>query len=140
MQSVIRPLARTAILLYIAAYLLTIVLHEVGHATMALALGDHPVLYNTSVQNTNQQLSSRAHVLIAAAGPLLSLLQGVVLLLLVRRGRGAGPSALFWLYMSVFGLINFFGYLMIAPLVKGGDTGQVVARLHVPAAMQWGCC
>jgi hypothetical protein len=137
MQPATRRVAFTAILLYIAAYLLTIVLHEVAHAVMALALGDHPVLYNTSVQNTNRQLSGTAHGLIAAAGPVFSLLQGATLLLLVRRSRGASPSALFWLYMSVFGLINFFGYLLIAPLAKGADTGQIVALLHVPAAVQW---
>lgn len=137
MQPATRHLALSAICLYIAAYLLTIVLHEVGHAVMALALGDHPILYNTSVSNTNKLLSGTALVLIAAAGPVVSLLQGTVLLLLLRRGRSAGPSDLFWLYMSVFGLINFFGYLMITPLAKGADTGQIVALLHVPAAVQW---
>jgi hypothetical protein len=137
MQPATRRLACTAFLLYIAAYLLTIVLHELAHATMALALGDQPILYNTSVQNTNPRLSNAAHVLIAAAGPVFSLLQGVTLLPLLRRGRGAGAGSLFWLYMCVFGLINFFGYLLIAPLVAGGDTGQIVARLHVPVAAQW---
>lgn len=137
MQPDTRRLALTAILLYIAAYLLTIVLHEVAHAVMALALGDHPFLYNTSVQNTSRQLSNTAHVLIAATGPVFSLLQGATLLLLVRRNQSTSPSALFWLFMSVFGLINFFGYLMLAPLAKGADTGQIVARLHVPAAVQW---
>jgi hypothetical protein len=137
MHPATRRLACTAILLYIAAYLLTIVLHELAHATMALALGDHPVLYNTSVLNTNPQLSNAAHVLIAAAGPVFSLVQGLALLPLLRRSRGSGAGSLFWLYMCVFGLINFFGYLLIAPLVAGGDTGQIVARLHVPAAAQW---
>jgi hypothetical protein len=132
-----RQPALTAICLYIAAYLLTIVLHEMGHAVMALAVGDHPILYNTSVSNTNKLLSSTAHVLIAAAGPVLSLLQGATLLLLLRRSKRVGPGALFWLYMSVFGLINFFGYLMLMPLAKGADTGQIAALLHVPAAVQW---
>ncbi|MFD1873824.1 hypothetical protein [Hymenobacter bucti] len=132
-----RQLAFTAICLYLAAYLLTIVLHEVGHAVMALAVGDHPILYNTSVSNTNKLLSGTAHGLIAAAGPVVSLLQGAILLLLLRRNERVGPSALFWLYMSVFGLINFFGYWMIAPLAKGADTGQIVALLHVPTAVQW---
>jgi hypothetical protein len=137
MTPAIRHLALSAICLYIAAYLLTIVLHEVGHAVMALALGDHPILYNTSVSNTNKLLSGTAHMLIAAAGPVLSLLQGTVLLLLLRRNKRVGPSTLFWLYMSVFGLINFFGYLLIMPLAKGADTGQIAALLHVPAAVQW---
>ncbi|WP_281271043.1 hypothetical protein [Hymenobacter nivis] len=26
---------------------------------------------------------------------------------------------------------------MIAPLVAGGDTGQLVSRLHVPAGATW---
>jgi hypothetical protein len=137
MTTATRHLALSAICLYIAAYLLTIVLHEMGHAVMALALGDHPILYNTSVSNTNKLLSGTAHVLIAAAGPVLSLLQGTVLLLLLRRGKRVGPSTLFWLYMSVFGLINFFGYLLIMPLAKGADTGQIAALLHVPTAGQW---
>jgi hypothetical protein len=137
MQPATRRLTFTAILLYFAAYLVTIVLHEVAHAVMALALGDHPVLYNTSVQNTNQQLSSMAHVLIAAAGPVFSLLQGLALLVVRRRSQGTGPGALFWLYMSAFGIINFFGYLALAPLAKGADTGQIMARLHVPAVVQW---
>jgi hypothetical protein len=137
MQPATRRLAFTAILLYLAAYLLTIVLHEVAHAVMSLALGDHPVLYNTSVQNTSRQLSNTAHVLIAAAGPVFSLLQGLTLLLLVRRSHNTSPSALFWLYMSAFGLINFFGYLTIMPLAKGADTGQIAALLHVPGAVQW---
>lgn len=137
MLSAPRSLALNAICLYIAAYLVTIVVHEMGHAAMALALGDHPVLYNTSVTNTNQLLSNAAHVLISAAGPLVSLAQGVALLALARRRRSAGPGALFTLYLGVFGLINFLGYLMIAPLVAGGDTGQIVSRLHVPAGATW---
>lgn len=136
MLSAPRSLALNAICLYIAAYLLTIMVHEMGHAAMALVLGDHPVLYNTSVTNTSKLLSNTAHVLIAAAGPLVSLAQGLALLALARR-RPAGPGPLFILYLGVFGLINFLGYLMIAPLVKGGDTGQIVARLHVPTGATW---
>jgi hypothetical protein len=44
-----RQPALTAICLYIAAYLLTIVLHEMGHAVMALAVGDHPILFLTPI-------------------------------------------------------------------------------------------
>jgi hypothetical protein len=89
------------------------------------------------VQNGNKHLASSALVLIAAAGPVLSLLQGASLLAWLRRQPLAGPWGLFWLYMAAFGLINFLGYLMIAPFVKGSDTGQIVALLHVPAAAQW---
>lgn len=132
-----RALILNASCLYITAYLATIVLHEIGHAVVSLALGGRPVLYNTSVQNTNHLLPAAALVLIAAAGPVVSLLQGLALLALLRRRPPAGPWGLFWLYAGVFGVINFFGYLLITPLVKGGDTGQLAALLHVPTAVQW---
>jgi hypothetical protein len=132
-----RALALNAISLYLTAYLATILLHELGHALMSLALGGRPILYNTSVQNGNKHLASSALVLIAAAGPVLSLLQGASLLVGLRRWPLVGLWGLFWLYLAVFGLVNFLGYLLIAPFVKGGDTGQIVALLHVPAAVQW---
>ena len=132
-----RSLALNAICLYIAAYLLTIVLHEMGHAAMSWALGGRPILYSTSVENTNKGLSEAVRVLVAAAGPGLSLLQGLLLLFLARRNRATGLGALFGLYMGVFGPINFLGYLMIAPVVTGGDTGQIVALLHIPAGLTW---
>jgi len=136
-QAAKRALAFNAILLYIAAYLITIMLHETGHALMSLALGGRPVLYSTSVQNANRHLADSALVLIAAAGPLLSLVQGASLLAWLRYRPAKGAWGLFWLYMAAFGLINFLGYLLIAPVVKGGDTGQIMALLHVPTAVQW---
>ncbi|NML65752.1 hypothetical protein HHL22_11095 [Hymenobacter sp. RP-2-7] len=132
-----RALAFNAVCLYVIAYLLTIVLHEGGHAAMALALGDHPVLYSTSVRTTSAHLTNLDHVLIAAAGPVLSLGQGLLLLGWLRQRRPRSSWGLFGLYMGLFGLINFLGYLLIAPFVAGGDTGQIVARLHVPAAAVW---
>lgn len=137
MRPATRSLTLNAICLYIAAYLLTVMLHEVGHAIMSWVLGGQPILYNTSVENTNKALSDMARVLIAAAGPVLSLLQGALLLAVMRRSRVEGPWGLFWLYMGVFGMVNFLGYLMIAPLVTGGDTGQIVALLHIPVWVQW---
>lgn len=137
MQPAYRALAFNAICLYILAYLLTIVLHEGGHAAMALALGDHPVLYNTSVRTVSPLLTRLDHVAVAAAGPVFSLLQGLLLLGWLRRHRPTGPAGLLVLYLGAFGLINFLGYLMIAPLVAGGDTGQIVALLQVPVGVRW---
>lgn len=133
-----RRLVRNAICLYVAAYLLTIMLHELGHALTSLMLGGRPVLYNTSVQNTNPALSVTALVRIAVAGPLVSLGQGLLLLGYAHRTHRQGTGTLFLLYLGVFGLMNFLGYLMIAPLVPGGDTGQIVALLRIPQWLQWG--
>lgn len=133
-----RRLAFTATCLYVAAYLLTILVHELGHAFTSWSLGGHPVLHNTSVDTLNQAaLPVATLVRITAAGPLVSLGQGLALLWLAHRTRATGALPLFGLYLGVFGVINFLGYLMISPLVPGGDTGQLVALLHVPVGVQW---
>ena len=133
-----RRLAFTATCLYVAAYLLTIMVHELGHAFTSWSLGGHPVLHNTSVDTLNQAaLPVATLVRITAAGPLVSLGQGMLLLWYAHRTRATGAAALFGLYLGVFGVINFLGYLMISPLVPGGDTGQLVALLHVPVIAQW---
>lgn len=132
-----RALAFNAVCLYILAYLLTIVLHEGAHAAMALALGDHPVLYSTSVRTTLPSLTTTDHVLIAAAGPVFSLGQGLVLLGWLRARQPTGVAGLLVLLLAAFGLMNFLGYVLIAPVVAGGDSGQIVARLHVPVVARW---
>lgn len=137
MPTTSRPLLVNATCLYVVAYLATIITHEVAHAVVSVGLGGRPVLYNTYVTNTNQALPGLAQGLVAVAGPLWSLAQGVVLLSWARRSAVRGLWGLLGLLGGVFGIINFFGYLMIAPLVPGGDTGQLVALLHVPAWGQW---
>lgn len=117
---------------YTAAFLLTTMLHELGHAVVSKLLGGQPVLYNTSVNNLNEQLPVSSKVAIALAGPVLSLVQGLVFLAWAWSRRGTGDAALWRLYLGLFGIINFMGYLMIGPLVPYGDTGQVEALWHVP--------
>lgn len=115
---------------YTTAFLLTVLLHELGHALMGRALGTHPILFNTHVDNTVENLSVAAQVAIALAGPVLSLAQGVVFLRLARRQRRHGSWELGCLFMGVFGLINFLGYLMTAPFVPYGDLGAAVGLLR----------
>ena len=121
-----------SICLYTSAFLLTVLLHELGHAVAGLLVGDHPVFYNSHVENTAQNLSSRALLLIALAGPLVSLGQGLVLLAVARHQRGTGSGQLWCLYLGLFGLINFLGYVLTGPFVAYGDLGQAEALLHLP--------
>ncbi|UOQ66878.1 hypothetical protein [Hymenobacter volaticus] len=130
-------LTLNATCVYIAAFLLTELLHELAHALMALALGGQPVLYNSSVRNLDS-LSDSKQVLVALAGPIFSLLQGLVVLVFVRRSQATGPAALFALFFGAFGLINFLGYLMITPFVPYGDLGQVAAIWHLPMSLLLG--
>lgn len=124
--------AGAAILYYMAAFMLTTLVHELSHALVAKLLGGLLVLYNTHVETLNEQLLVCAKVAIALAGPLLSLGQGLVFMAWAWRQRAAGDAALCRLYLGVFGSINFLGYLLIGPLVPYGDIGQVEALWHWP--------
>ncbi|WP_210520633.1 zinc metalloprotease [Hymenobacter terricola] len=124
--------AITAALHYTAAFLLTTLVHELGHALVSKRLGGRPMLYNSHVENLTQHLPASTEVAIALAGPLLSLAQGLVFLAWAWRQRGSGDAALWRLYLGLFGIINFLGYLLIGPLVPYGDIGQVEAIWRVP--------
>ncbi|AMJ64500.1 hypothetical protein [Hymenobacter sp. PAMC 26628] len=132
MQKNTRRWAFAAICLYTAAFLATVLLHELAHALMALAAGVHSTLFNSHVDAP--PAGPRQEILIALAGPVFSLAQGVAALTLTARGRSTGPGALFGLFLGVFGIINFLGYVMTSPVVDYGDVGQAEKLLGVPVA------
>jgi len=124
--------------LYTAAFLLTCLVHELGHAVVSKLLGGQPVLHNTFVDNRTEPLPAGTEVAIALAGPLVSLAQGLLVLAGVWRGRGAGNAALFGLYAGLFGIINFLGYLLTGPFARYGYIGRAEELLHVPTWLVWG--
>ena len=130
-------LIATTSCLYVAAYLLTILVHETAHALVAWAVGGHPIEYHTWVDYTTGTLSVAARAAIALAGPLVSLAQGLLLFLYAWRTPRAGNGPFFGLYLSAFGFMNFLGYVVIAPVVPSGDSGQLVALWHVASWLQW---
>ena len=132
MRKETRRLAFAAVCLYTAAFLATVLLHELAHALLALAVGAHPVLFSSHVDTP--PAGARREMLIALAGPVFSLGQGAVALALTARGRGTGAGALFGLFVGVFGVINFLGYVMTGPVVDYGDVGQAEKLLGVPTA------
>jgi hypothetical protein len=122
---------------YTAAFLLTVLLHELGHALVSKALGGQPVLHHTFVENRTSPLAPRTEVAIALAGPLLSLTQGVLCLQAAARRADTGLAALFGLYLGLFGLLNFLGYLLTGPFVAYGDIGRAEALLQLPTWATW---
>lgn len=114
---------------FVLAGMLAITLHEGAHLVTALGLGHHAVLYPSAV---DFHASSRAHrVATALAGPLFSLVSGLALVL-IGSGWGRGFGRLFWLWLGFLSAQIGFGYLIIAPFARAGDTGQALALLSAP--------
>jgi hypothetical protein len=116
---------------------LTITLHEFGHAFAALALGHHPIVHPFSVQ-TNVFGASQG-VIAALAGPILSLGIGLLFLAISARRRGSGFTQLLLLWLGLFGVQEFFGYLITAPFVATGDIGSALKGLGTPGWPAWLC-
>lgn len=117
-----------------SAFLMTVILHEVAHYFMAFILGCKPTLFHNRVEYATNGFVNN-DLLIAGAGPLFSLIQGLIAYHFAKKIK-IGAGALFVLWFGLAGLITFFGYLMIAPMVPMGDTGKVFYILKVPILVQ----
>src|SRR5262245_15882200 len=103
-------------LLFVAGYVINTSLHEVAHALAALWLGLPSTLFHSyvAVDLTNQTPYVQGFV--RAAGPIFSLVVGVLCWFAHRAVRG------WWLelplfYVAVFGVANFLGNTFSVALV-----------------------
>jgi hypothetical protein len=122
---VLRP-----ILLFVAGYVITYSLHELAHALTAYWLAIPSTLFHSyvSVNLTDETLVTQA--LVRAAGPLFSLVFGVLCWFVHRGVRGS------WLelplfYLAVFGVANFLGNTVAVAFV--GDFSNMAAALRLSA-------
>ena len=89
------------------------------------------MLYNTHVENRNEHLPVGREVATALTGPLLSLVQGLGFLAWAWQQCGAGDTALWRLYLGMFGIVNFLGYLSISllyPILSSMVLGRAWGR------------
>ena len=108
-------------------------LHELGHFVAAILIHAKDVtLHHNYVSTGTTDMSLPGAVFYAAAGPLVSLLIGVVFHLICTLQKKRNMLFLFNLYLAVFGYIAFFGYLMVAPFFTYGDTGYIFKALNFP--------
>lgn len=117
-----------------AAFLTNILLHELVHYLTALSLGNQATLFHNYVL-ANLPASALEEGLYAGLAPLFTLLSGLIT---YRIGRKHNASALS-LYLQLFGIIgiiSFFGYLLISPMIPTGDTGKVMHILGIPLWQQ----
>ncbi|MGH7582250.1 MAG: hypothetical protein ACREL5_03380 [Gemmatimonadales bacterium] len=126
-------LAVNSTVAFVGAFTLTTFVHELGHFVSYLAFGAHPVLYFNQVQADDSTVSLTGVIVSALAGPVASLVQGILCAWWVRARSRNRRVDLFVQWLALFGFINFFGYLMLTPLSSVGDTGKVAGLLGFPA-------
>lgn len=123
-------LANSSVALVLAA-ITAVTLHEGGHAVAGLVRGLTPTLSANAVDYSTEP-SRSTQLVTAAAGPLLSLVLGL-LCYVFGRSAGRGFLRLFGLWLALVSMQNFFGSLFIAPFARVGDTGMVMELLGAPA-------
>jgi len=127
-----RNLAINFTLAFVLTNITEMTLHECGHFVAGLLTGDKPILYHNAVKHATDLITADERIVTAAAGPVVSLVIGVLFALLLRTRRKADAVGLFFLEMSIFGFIGVLGYTMVAPFFTYGDTGFVFRALGFP--------
>lgn len=122
-----------SVILFITATLLENFLHQSGHFLMAKWVGLPDIsMHHNYVNFDDSQVSNLHKVLVNGAGPLLSLLTGIIFQFLCLGRLKRDLVFMFQNYMAIFGYTGFFGYLIIAPFYTDGDTGKVLQLLDFP--------
>lgn len=113
---------------YATASVITVTLHEFGHALAARLYGFHPTVYGLHEEDV--AASPVRIAVIAAAGPVVSLLLGLVFLAIQKRMRGQGFPRYLTLWLGLLGIAVFMGYLITPPFYKSGDVYKVLASFN----------
>jgi len=121
-----------AALWFSTAYTLVIIVHEAAHALTAVALGVPSTLFNFWVNHDFSRTTLHTRAAVGIAGPTAGLVLGLVCLAIYRR-RTWSAAGLPLLYLTVFGLGNFFGNLMSAAFLGDFSSAAVMLGLS-PAA------
>lgn len=124
----------TNMLLAVGVAPLVIMLHEYAHAVAQLLLGAGGSTVRALSAEAATALPAASQGWSAAAGPLFSLVSGLLVWAVARRLRGWPFQIAFWYYVA--GLQNFFGYLVITPFGVG-DSSTVVAAWGWPVWSQF---
>ena len=115
---------------YTLALMMTLTVHEFGHALAALALGFTPTVRPASVDYGTAPPDME--VIIALAGPFVSLMTGVLFLIVSRAVTDRGFWRIVFLWLGALGVQEFSGYLMTGPFVPFGDIGEALELLVAP--------
>jgi hypothetical protein len=126
-----KSLAINSLLILLSTSIIGTVLHELAHYVVSAYFGLSPELHHNYVKSVRDGTPSQ-QVLVAAAGPVFSLVFGVVAAVVSISLPRPSLTKLFLLWLGMGSILNFLGYLLIAPIAKEGDTGKVFADWGVP--------
>ena len=122
---------------YVLATMLVIFLHESAHTVAGSLQGYQATQFTNEVRFTPEQTTS-ARAITALAGPLFSLLTGL-LAMTFRPFRRHGFARLFWVWAAFLSAEEGFGYFTVAPIITAGDTGAALEALNAPWWSGWVC-
>lgn len=121
------------ILIYTTTALLTLIFHESGHFITDKFYGLVAQIHLTYTSCPGFDSATDVQkIVMASAGPLVSLFQGCIFLLITMNSFHKNIFTLFLHWLSLHGFVLFFGYLICSPFFIYGDTGQVFQILHFP--------
>jgi hypothetical protein len=126
-------------IIYVIAFILTTIIHELLHSILGSIFGSNPVLHHNFVEHVSvEHLTVNQNISIALAGPLVSLVQGILSGVVYYRVQKKSQKLihLFLLWFSVLGFFNFLGYLMTGPLFDNGDIGRVYLMANTLISVQ----
>ncbi|MEJ2115523.1 MAG: hypothetical protein P8X88_05625, partial [Gammaproteobacteria bacterium] len=116
---------------FVVAFGLTTFFHEFAHAITAKLIGVESVLFHSYVSYDNSTTPSINQIYILSSGPLISLLQVFVFLILLQKRAKIDFVALFYLWMGIIGMVVILGYIMMGPFMPYGDTGKIYTILSI---------
>jgi hypothetical protein len=124
-------------ILYVTAFLVTTILHESFHTLFGVLFDSHPVLHHNYVEHLNEEtLTITQNIVIALAGPLMSLMQGIIAATIFFKMKKYDLLQLLIAWVSILGFNNFIGYVLTGPLFKVGDIGKVYQMLDTSLFLQ----
>lgn len=112
---------------YGAAALITVTLHEFAHGAAAVAFGLHPTVYGLHEEDIASGGAQAA--IIAAAGPIGSLVLGLLFFAVHTRLRGQGFGRYLTFWLGLLGMALCMGYLLTPPFYREGDVYKVLAGM-----------
>lgn len=113
---------------FVCAGIVAVTLHELAHLLAGLMLGYGSTFYPSAV-NPLAEPSTQHQMVIAAAGPLFSIVSGL-LVVLYGRNWGKGFYRLLAMWFGYLSAQVGFGYCIVAGVMGVGDTAQVLRLMH----------